>query len=95
MLQGTFLWYLHVSSLFERRPPGFGTDKWPVLNHLGQSPYTILPNTFLGIKCLEYHRLAKADGPALQGEITEGMVFVPLHSTAGNTEHEETHVPKL
>ena len=32
-----------MSSLFDCRLPVFG-DKWPVLNHLGPSPYPILPN---------------------------------------------------
>jgi len=44
MLPRAFLWYLHVSSLFDRRAPVFGNDKWPVLKHLGQSPCPILPN---------------------------------------------------
>ena len=30
--------------LFDHRPPVFGKDKWPVLNHLGPSLYPILSN---------------------------------------------------
>ena len=44
VLRRACLWYLHVSSLLDHKPPAFGNDKWPVLNHLGPRPYPILPN---------------------------------------------------
>lgn len=39
----------------------------------------------LGQKFCKYPVLINANGLALQGEIIEGMIFVPLHSTAGHT----------
>ena len=33
MLRRACLWYPHVSSLFDRRPPVFAHSKWLVLNH--------------------------------------------------------------
>lgn len=45
VFQRVCLWHLHVSSLFDCRPPVLGNDKWPILNHTGPSPYLILPNT--------------------------------------------------
>ena len=46
MLWRAFLWYLHVSSLFDHRPPVYGNNEWPLLNHPGQSPYPIQPNSY-------------------------------------------------